>query len=271
VRWQKNLREVYGGQPGTWAYSESPLIDGEAVVCTPGGTNATLVALNKQTGELLWKSAVPDGDQAAYASAIVVKTGGVRQYVQMLQKGMVGVEAKQGKLLWRYDRTAKGSSAVIPTPVADGDFIYSAAGMVGGGGVHLQVNDGAFEAEQVYFSPKLPTSAGGAVKLGDYLYGTSAGALLCLDFRTGTVKWDDRSIGAAALCYADGRLYLHGEDGEMALVDPTPDAYSEKGRFKPANPPDRGYSKAWAYPVVANGRLYIRDMGTLWCYEVKAQ
>jgi outer membrane protein assembly factor BamB len=188
----------------------------------------------------------------------------------MIQKGLVGVEAKTGKLLWRYDKTAKGSPAVIPTPVADGDFIYSAGARSGGGGVRLKVNGGMFEAEQVYFSPKLPTSIGGALKVGEYLYGTSAGALLCLEFTTGNVKWDDRSIGAAALCYADGRLYLHGENGEVALVEATAEAYHEKGRFKPTDPPDRGASKSWAYPVVANGRLYIRDIGTLWCYDVKA-
>ena len=270
VRWQKNVRKDYGGQPGIWAYSESPLIDGEAVVCTPGGPDATMVALNKKTGELIWKCAVPGGEQAAYTSALVDEVGGVRQYVQMLQKGLVGVEAKTGKLLWRYDRTAKGSPAVIPTPVADGDFIYSAGARSGGGGVRLKVNGGTFEAEQVYFSPKLPTSVGGAVKVGEYLYGTSAGALLCLEFKTGNVKWDDRSIGPASLCYADGRLYLHGENGEVALVEATPEAYREKGRFKPTDPPDRGASKAWAYPVIANGRLYIRDIGTLWCYDVKA-
>jgi len=188
----------------------------------------------------------------------------------MLQKGLVGVEAKTGKLLWRYDRTAKGSPAVIPTPVADGDFIYSAGARSGGGGIRLKVNGGTFEAEQVYYSPKLPTSIGGAVKVGDYLYGTSAGALLCVEFTTGNVKWDDRGIGAAALCYADKRLYLHGENGEVALVEATPEAYHEKGRFKPADSPDRGSSKAWAYPIIAEGRLYIRDIGTLWCYEVKA-
>ena len=187
----------------------------------------------------------------------------------MIQKGLVGVEAKTGKLLWRYDRTAKGSPAVIPTPVADGDFIYSAGARSGGGGVRLKVNGGAFEAEQVYYSPKLPTSIGGEVKVGDYLYGTSAGALLCLEFKTGNVKWDERSIAPASLCYADGRLYLHGENGEVALVEATPEAYREKGQFKPTDPPDRGASKAWAYPVIANGRLYIRDIGTLWCYDVK--
>jgi outer membrane protein assembly factor BamB len=269
VRWQKNVRKEYGGQPGIWAYSESPLVDGEAVVCTPGGSNATLVALNKQTGELIWKCAIPEGDQAAYTSAQAIKVGGVRQYIQMVQKGLVGVEAKTGKLLWRYDKTAKGSPAVIPTPVADGDFIYSAGARSGGGGIRLKVNGGAFEPERVYFSPKLPTSVGGVVKVGEYLYGTSAGALLCLEFTTGNVKWDDRSISPASLCYADGRLYLHGENGEVALVEATPEAYREKGRFKPTDPPDRGASKAWAYPVIANGRLYIRDLGTLWCYDVK--
>ena len=270
VRWHANVRKDYGGQPGIWAYSESPLVDGEAVICTPGGPDATMLALNKNTGELIWKCAVAGGEQAAYTSALVIEVGGVRQYVQMLQKGLVGIEAKTGKLLWRYDRTAKGSPAVIPTPVVDGDFIYSAAGRSGGGGVRLKVNGGTFETEQLYFSPKLPTSVGGVLKVGEYLYGTSAGALLCLEFKTGNVKWDDRSIGAAALCYADGRLYLHGENGEVALLEATPEAYREKGRFKPVDQPDRGSSKAWAYPIIADGRLYIRDLGTLWCYDVKA-
>jgi outer membrane protein assembly factor BamB len=270
VRWQKNLRKDYGGEPGVWAYSESPLIDGEAVVCTPGSSNATVVALNKETGDTIWKCAIPDGGQAAYTSAQVIEASGVRQYIQMLQKSLVGVEAKTGKLLWHYDRTAKGSPALIPTPVADGDFIYSAGARNGGGGVRLKSNGGTFEPEQVYFSPKLPTSIGGAVKVGNYLYGTSAGALLCMEFTTGNVKWDDRSISPASLCYADGRLYLHGEEGAVALVEATPDGFHEKGRFKPTDAPDRGASKAWAYPVVANGRLYIRDLGTLWCYDIKA-
>ena len=270
VRWQKNVRQDYGGQPGVWAYAESPLVDGRVVVCAPGGSNATLVALNKTTGELIWKCSVPGDQQAAYTSALVIEAGGIRQYVQMLQKGLVGVEAKTGKLLWHYDRTAKGSPAVIPTPVADGDVIYSAGARSGGGGVRLKRNGDAFEAEQLYFSPKLPTSIGGAVKVDQYLYGTSAGALLCLEFTTGNIKWDERSISPASLCYADGRLYLHGEEGDVALVAATADGYREKGRFRPPDLPDHGASKAWAYPVVANGRLYIRDLGTLWCYDVKA-
>jgi outer membrane protein assembly factor BamB len=269
LRWQKNLRTEFGGQPGRWAYSESPLVDGDVVVCTPGGSEATLVALNKKTGELLWKSAVPGGDQAAYASAIVVEVGGVKQYVQFLQNGVVGVDARTGKFLWRYDKTAQGSPANIPTPVAYDGHVYSAAARSGGGLVRLKVNQGAVEAEPVYASTKLPTSIGGAVQVGDYLYGTTGGALLCVEFRTGAIKWEDRSVGPGSVCYADGRLYLHGENGDVALVEATPEAYRERGRFTPPDPPNRGQARAWAYPVVASRRLYIRDLGTLWCYDVR--
>ena len=269
VRWQKNLRTDFGGQPGIWAYAESPLIDGDVLVCTPGGAEATLVALNKRTGQLLWKSPVPGGDQAAYASAIVATVAGVRQYVQFLQKGLVGVDAKSGKFLWRYDKTAQGSPANIPTPVGRDNYIYSATGRGGGGLIKLNVNQNRAEPEQVYSSPRLPTAIGGAVLVGDYLYGTTSQALVCADFKTGDIKWTDRGVGAGSLCYADGRLYLHGENGELALVEATPEGYREKGRFIPPDQPDRGQSKAWAYPVVANGRFYIRDFGVLWCYDVQ--
>lgn len=269
IRWQKSVRKEFDGKPGTWAYSESPLVDGDVLVCTPGGSTATLVALKKASGDTIWKCAVPGGDEAAYSSAIIVATGGIKQYVQMVQKGLVGVDAKTGKLLWRYDRTAQKSPAVIPTPVADDGRIYSAASRAGGGLVKLKVDNGAVEAEEVYFSAKLPAGIGGAVKVGDFLYGTTGQGLLCVEFATGNVKWEDRAIGAASICYADGRLYLHGENGDVALVEATPDAYREKGRFTPPDQPNRGPSKAWAYPVVANGRLYIRDLDSLWCYEIK--
>jgi outer membrane protein assembly factor BamB len=269
VRWHKSLRADFGGQPGTWAYAESPLIDGDVLVCTPGGSQATIVALNKRSGDVIWKSAVPGGDQAAYASAIIVEVGGVKQYVQFLQKGLVGVDAKSGRFLWRYDQTAQRSAANIPTPVAAGGYVYSSTSQGGGGLVKLTVNQGKVKAEPIYFAPKLPTSIGGAVKIGDYLYGTGGAALFCVEFTTGNIKWQDRGVGPGSVCYADGRLYLHGENGEVALVDATPDGYHEKGRFTPPGLPDRGQAKAWAYPVVANGRLYIRDVGSLWCYEVR--
>ncbi len=269
VRWRKNLRSDFDGKPGNWAYAESPLIDGDALICTPGGSEATLVALNKKTGNLIWKSALPGGDEAAYASAIIVTVDGLKQYVQFLQKGLVGVDAKTGKFLWRYDRTAQGSPANIPTPVADNGYVYSGAGRSGGGLVKVKVDGDAVAAEQVYFSPKLPTAIGGAVKLGAYLYGSASRSLVCADFESGELKWEERSIAPASICYADNRLYLHGEDGDVALVEATAGAYQEKGRFTPPDQPDRGRAKAWAYPVVANGRLYLRDMDRLWSYDIK--
>jgi outer membrane protein assembly factor BamB len=270
VKWHKNLRTDFGGQPGIWAYAESPLIDGDTLICTPGGAEATLIALNKKSGDVSWKCVTPEADQAAYASALGVPIDGHKQYVQFLQKGLVGVDPKNGQVLWRYTRTAQGSMANIPTPVADGNYIYTATGMVGCGLVKIKENNGTFDAEQVYFSAKLSNAIGGTVKINDYLYGTNSQALQCIDFKTGEIKWSDRSIGPGSICYADGCLYVHGENGDVALVEATPEGYREKGRFTPSDPPNRGQSKSWTYPVVANGRLYIRDQDHLWCYEVKA-
>ncbi len=245
------------------------------LVCTPGGNDATLLALNKKTGNLIWKCAVPGGDAAAYASVIVVEGGGARQYVQFLQNGVVGVDAQKGKLLWRYDRTAKGSLANIPTPVAHDGYVYSATGKGGAGLVKLKPGNNGVTAAEVYFNAGLPNAIGGAVLVGEHLYGTSyRQTLMCVEFRTGKVKWQDECVGAGGICYADGRLYVFGEsNGEVALVEATPEAYRERGRFTaPAQPQDRGNppGKAWAYPVVANGRLYLRDLGSLWCYDIRA-
>jgi outer membrane protein assembly factor BamB len=271
VRWQKNLRTDFGGKPGKWAYAESPLVDGDSVICTPGGSSATVVALDKKSGDVIWKCALPSGDEASYASAVVVESGGVRQYVQLVQKGLVGIEAKTGTLLWRYERVTSRYGANIPSPVADDNYVYAGSAGTGGGVVKLKAEDGKVEANEVYFSPKLPTAIGGAVKAGDYLYGTTAETMLCIGFATGDMKWQERAIGAASVLYADERLYLHGENGEVALVEPTPAGYHEKGRFTPPNPPARKdqLEKAWAYPVIANGWLYIRDKNSLWCYDVR--
>ena len=273
VRWQKSLRRDFGGKPGIWAYSESPLVDGDKVICTPGGAEATLVALDKNTGDVVWKAKVPGGDEAAYSSAIIVEAGGVKQYVQMLAKGLVGIDAQSGKFLWRYGKTVSRYGANIPTPVADGDLVFCAGAGTGGGLVKLSVKDGAFTPEQIYFSPKLPTAIGGAIKLGEDLYGTTGESMVCINFRTGAMKWEERGLGAAALCFADGRFYLHGENGEVALVEATPEGYREQGHFAPPNQPEKAgpMEKAWAYPVVANGHLYVRDHNLLWCYDVKAR
>ncbi len=274
VVWRKSLRNDFAGVPGKWAYAESPLIDGDVLVATPGGAQSTLVALNKKTGATIWKSAVPGGDVAAYASAIVTEAAGRKQYVQFLDKGVVGVDARTGEFLWRYERTSTGP-ANIPSPVAHNGYVYSAnARRFGGALVQLHPAKGGVTAEEVYFERAVPNTLGGQILLDGVLYGTNSKGMTASDFLTGKTKWQAEDGGPGAVLYADGHFYVHGEDGAVALVEATPEAHREKGRFTPPDPPKRIHGAreaAWAYPVVANGRLYIRDLGTLWCYDVKGR
>ncbi len=271
--WRKSLRRDFAGLPGKWAYAESPLIDGDTLVVSPGGEEATVVALNKTNGEAIWKSRVPDGDAAAYSSPIVIDAAGRRQYVVFLDKGVVGVDAETGEYLWRYNRTANGP-ANIPTPVHQDGYVYSAnARRFGGGLVRLAANGGGVTAEEVYFARTVPNTLGGQVLLDGRLYGTNPEGPVSVDFLTGEVNWQAPG-GPGAVLYADGDFYIHFESGEVALAEATPEAYREKGRFRPPGPPAHALGPsemAWAHPVVANGRLYIRDLGTLWCYDVKAR
>jgi outer membrane protein assembly factor BamB len=270
VRWKKNLRSDFGGKTAEWAYAESPLIDGEALVCAPGGSEATVIALRKTSGDLIWKCPLPEGDDAGFSSAIVVEVGGMREYVRLLTKGLVGIEASTGRLLWRYSKPISKYGANIQTPLASGEYVFCSSTGTGGGVVRLKVQAQQVEAEQVYFGPEYQTAIGGVVKVGDYLYGTTGETLLCTEFTTGQVKWKERALGAASLCYADDRLYIHGENGDIGMIEPSPESYREKGRFTPTGQPQRVNSmeKAWAYPVVSDGRLYIRDNNVLWCYAV---
>ncbi|HKY44444.1 MAG TPA: PQQ-binding-like beta-propeller repeat protein [Pyrinomonadaceae bacterium] len=275
LRWSKNIRKEFGGTPGEWAYAESPLVDGDVVVVTPGGAEATMVALNKKTGALVWKSAVPGGEPAGYASAIVVHGGGRKQYVQLLSKGIVGVDAKTGQFLWRYAEAAKGPAQYF-TPIARGEYVYGGALGVGGGMVRLKPEGSGVAAEQVYFIRGLPNGIGGAVLVGDHLYGTEVTQqLVAAEFTTGKVKWKSENFGWASVAAADGHLYFHFINGDIALVEASPEAFREKGRFAPPNQPKKKQvgqfpEGAFAYPVIANGRLYIRDLGTLWAYDIKA-
>ena len=274
IRWVKSIRKDFGGQPGDWAYAESPLVDGNQVVVTPGGSQATIVAFNKKTGTLVWKSAVPGGDRAGYASAIAVNGAGRKQYVQLLEKGLVGVDAKTGQFLWRYAEAAKGPAQYF-TPIARGDSVYCGALGVGGAMVQLKPDANGTKAEQVYFIRGLPNGIGGAVVIGDHIYGTEAGrGLVAAEFATGKVKWKADNFGWGSVAAADGLLYFHFIDGDLVLVEASPESFREKGRFTPPNQPKKKQAGpfpegAFAYPVIANGKLYIRDLGTLWAYDIK--
>ncbi len=267
LRWTRNLRKQFGGSSGKWAYAESPLIDGELLICTPGGSTATLMALRKTDGAVVWKAKVPGGDAAGYASVVIGEVGGVRMYIQLLSNGVVGVEAKTGKFLWR---STKGTNKVanIPTAVFHDNRVFVSTGYGGGAALaKLTAAGSGVSATNVWASKQMANQIGGVVVLGEHLYGTNGQALLCLEFATGKAKWAMRAAGQGSLCYADGCLYVRGEkSNEVVLVEANPTAYVEKGRF---SQPERSSKPAWPYPVVANGRLYLRDQSVLLCYDVK--
>ncbi len=262
--WRKNLRKDFDGKVGGWGYSESPLIDGDKLLCTPGGKKATLVALNKMTGETIWNGVVPKGDQAHYASIIAVEFEGKRQYIQFLGGGVVGLSG-DGTYLWRYDHPHNGT-ANCSTPLYHDGFVFAASSYGTGGGLAKLSRDGDnVKAEEVYFTKNMKNHHGGMVRLGDYLYGSDEGSLTCLEFQTGKLQWAERKAGKGSIAYADGCLYYRNEGGPMILVEANPKKYVELGRF---TPPRTG-KPAWPHPIVANGKLYIRDQDYLYCYSVK--
>jgi outer membrane protein assembly factor BamB len=245
------------------------------VVVTPGGPKATMVALNKTTGEVIWKAAIdkqgPDRKRrysvAAYASAVAAEIGGVLQYVQFLDGGVVGVAAADGKWLWSYDAPASGTANCTTPVVRNGIVLDAAAYNVGAGAARIAKKDSGFEAEQIYFIKDLQNHHGGFVLVGDCFYGTSGAELYCVEFATGKVMWHDKSVGKGSIAAADGRLYVRSENGPVALVEASPTAYAEKGRF---DQPDRSKEKSWPHPVIVGGKLYLRDQDVLLCYDVKA-
>jgi outer membrane protein assembly factor BamB len=267
-QWRKNLEKDLGGKRGIWDYSESPLIDGEVLVCTPGGPAASLAALNKKTGDVIWTATVPEGGEAAYSSPVIAEAGGQKEYVQFLRKGIVGVAAKDGKFLWLFGREPTSTNCCTPI-VHDGHVFESHAGPGGSGCALLKLTPDAPGYQEVYAKKKaLDNHHGGVVLVGDYLYGTTGQVLACVELKSGDQKWSDRSVGKGSIAAADGRLYVRGEKGTMALVETTPAGYKERGKFEQ---PNRSKWPAWPHPVIANGKLYLRDDDVLLCYDVKAK
>jgi len=262
-RWRTQFSK-FGGHVGGWGYSESPLIDGDLLLCTPGGQLATLLALKKKTGKVAWKGIVPDGDSANYSSIIAVDVGGKKEYVQFLSGGVVGLSA-DGDYLWRYAAPSNGT-ANCSTPIFHDNCVFAASSYGKGGGlVELNPRTGA-DPKEVYFTTHMKNHHGGMVLLDGYLYGSDEGLLTCLDWKTGAVKWAERKAGKGSIAAADGRLYYRNEGGPMLLIEVNPNKYVEHGRF---DTPERSKQNAWPHPVIANGKLFLRDQEYLFCYDIK--
>jgi outer membrane protein assembly factor BamB len=267
-QWRRNLVKDLGGAPPTWGYSESPLVDGEQVVVTPGGPKGALAAFNKKTGELIWQSK-EFTDPAHYSSIVPAQIDGTRQYVQLTAASVVGISAKDGSLLWRAARQA--NIAVVPTPLVAGNEIYVTSGYGAGCNLFKVTSaEGKFSVNQVYANHVMVNHHGGVVRVGECIYGYSDGkGLTCQKARTGEALWAEKAkIKKGSVACADGKLYCREEDtGTMILLDAASVGYTEKGRF---NQPGRSQEKAWSHPVIANGKLYLRDQDLLLCYDIKA-
>jgi len=266
IVWQRNILRDFKGSNIQWLISESPLIDGDRVIVSPGGRDATMVALDKTTGKTIWTS-TGLSDDAGYASAIAADVGGVRTYMTFTAEASIGVRASDGKPMWKYAKAAN-RTANIATPVfLNGKVFFTSAYDTGGALLNLSAQGGEVKATEGYFTRNMKNHHGGVVLVNGYLYGFSDNILTALQFDSGRVAWRDRSVGKGAVTYADGNLYILGEGNVVGLVEATPDGYREKGHFEI---PDSGLP-AWAHPVVSGGRLYIRNQNTLAAYDVRAR
>jgi len=266
-QWRKNLHQDFGGKVGGWKYSESPLLDGDHVVCTPGGSKGTVLALKKATGEAVWQSADLK-DAAEYPSLVPVEIGGVKQYLVLTQKSTAGIAAADGKVLWRIDRP--GKTAVIPTPITKDGYVFVASGYgVGCNLFKVTAEGGSFKVEEVYSGTQIINHHGGVILVGDHLYELDDKQVMkCVEFKSGKVVWENKSVGKGSIAFADGHFVVRSEKGPVALVEATPEGYKETGRF---DQPDRSKKNSWPHPVIIGGKLYLRDQDVLLCYDVKAK
>lgn len=278
--WRKNFGSDFGGKMMSgWGFSESPLVDGDKLICTPGGKDAVLVALDKKTGRTIWKCALPElgpngNDGAGYSSVVVSEAGGIRQYVQLFGRGVVGVAANDGRFLWGYNKIAN-KSANIATPIITGDLVFCSTAYNAGSAL-LKLTptaDHGIEAKEVRFiaAKDFQNHHGGVVLVDGYLYGGNGqnnGMPTCIELKTGKLMWKERGPGggSAAVLYADGHLYFRYEDRTMALIEATSQALKVKSTFK--LPTSDGPS--WPHPVILDGKLYLRHNDTLLCYDITA-
>ncbi|HET6975666.1 MAG TPA: PQQ-binding-like beta-propeller repeat protein [Pyrinomonadaceae bacterium] len=259
IVWTKNVLQEFGGSNITWGISESPLVLGNKVLVNAGGPNASIVALNKDNGAVIWKS---QSDRAGYSSAIPIELNGTTQVVFFTAQRAVGLDAKDGRLLWEYGKPAN-RVANVATPIARSNRVFISSDYGTGGGVVEISADNS--AKEIWFTKEMRNHHSSSVLIGNYLYGFSSAILTAVQFDTGEIAWRDRSVGKGSLVYADGNLYCFSENGVVGLVEATPTGYKEKGRFRIA----QGNLPTWTHPVVVGGRLYLRDQDTIYAYDVR--
>ncbi len=268
--WRKDFSTDFGAPRPEWGFAESPLVDDNKVIVTPGGPDGAIVALDKKSGAVIWRTK-DFIDPAHYSSLVTAEIGGIKQYIQLTAEHVVGIDAKEGKLLWKANR--KGATAVIPTPIVHDNLVYVTSGYtVGCNLFKITAQNDNFTAEEVYSNKLMQNHHGGVVRFGDYIYGHSdSKGWTCQEMATGKALWQEKSkVGKGSVVGADGQLFLRAEDGKgtVALIEASPEGYKEHGSF---NPPDRSDKNSWAHPVIANGKLYLRDQDILLCYDVKAK
>jgi outer membrane protein assembly factor BamB len=259
VIWTKNVLKDFGASNIKWGISESPLIIGNRLLVNPGGPEASIVALNKTNGAVLWKS---QSEAAGYSSGIPMQVNGKTQVVFFTATRAVGLDLNDGKLLWEW---AKPSNRVanIATPIVRANRIFISSDYGTGGGVVEIKPDNS--AQEIYFTKEMRNHHSSSVLIGDLLYGFSSAILTAMKFDTGEVVWRDRSVGKGSLVFADGHLYCFSENGVVGLVEAAPEGYKEKGRFRI----EQGSLPTWSHPVVVGGRLYIRDQDTIYAYDIR--
>ena len=266
--WEFNILDKFQSKIATWAMAESLLVDGEHLICCPGGPQTCMVALNKKTGSVVWKAPSTE-ELAGYASPALAEYQGMRIVITLTSKGMIGVNADTGELLWHVKHKSYADENVMMPIFHDGHVFIST---LKAGSVKWKINvkDGKASLEEVWRTQELDNHHGGVLLVNGNLYGTSTfrnrNLWICLDWETGRNKYMDKGVGKGSLTYADGMLYTLSIDGVMGLVRPIPMGHELVSSFKI---PEGGKGNSWAHPVVCGGRLYIRHSEFLYAYSVR--
>ena len=271
--WGLNILEKFHSKNITWGLAESLTVDGNRLICCPGGPETAVVALDKRTGRTIWKSPTADGDLIGYATPTIAECRGLRMVLTMTLKALIGVNADTGDLLFRFAHPAKNGVNAMKPLYHDGHVLISSDyGTTGTTLVKLEVKGSKTAAVQVWNSREMDNHHGGIILWDGYLYGAghnfNNGKWVCLDWKTGEKKYAERGVGKGSLTCADGLLYTMSEKRVVGLVEPNPDGHRLISKFKI---PSGGEGPTWAHPVVCGGRLYIRHADFLYAFDVRAQ